>query len=318
MWYKHYNWNSNPFSVKHNTNLVGFEKQKQKAIDYLVSGDIFVITGEAGAGKTSLLKWLQKNLKSHRVLYLSAENTNEFFSLEKYTRSIFGRKNTVLLLDEAHLSDENLITELKNIWDNKKIKSAVIAQPKIDLANYSQSMRSRIGNRIITLKKMDTETAKELIDLRTQGNHPFTTEMIEEITKASKRNPRTILENCEAVCMTLRGKTPTMKDVKDLLEEKRREGLMHLELLDEPTLPDNLAPVDKANLKGFSPMQQKMIKVLYEGNRTAKQLASILGTTEGSVGKQLSNLIEQNVASVENNRRPKMYGLQGSFKSKIL
>ncbi len=318
MWYNRYSWSRNPFSAKYSTQLVGFEKQKQLLSDYISSGDLCILTGEAGTGKTSLLKWLQNNLKGHRILYLSAEGIEESFDLRKYTRSFLRQKKTVLLLDEAQFCDEGIRAQLKTLWDQGKIKSAVITQPNADLATYSESIQSRIGNRVIKLKKMQPEIAKELISLRTDGNSPFTEDMIEEITVASNYNPRKILENCEAVCIAHKGKEITMQGVKEVIEQKRKEALMNLELLEEPTLPDNLSPMDKINLKGFSPMQQSLIKLLYEGNRTAKQLAKVLNTTEGSVGKQLSNLIEQNAVGVINHRRPKLYGLQGHFKSNLL
>jgi len=109
-----------------------------------------------------------------------------------------------------------------------------------------------------------------------------------------------------------------MQAMKEVLERKKKESLLTVELLDEPFLPDNLSPTDKINVKGFSPMQQRLIKLLFEGNRTARQLSKIMNTSEGSVGKQLSNLIEQNAVSIVNQRRPKTYGLQTEFKSKLL
>ncbi|MFH0752599.1 MAG: AAA family ATPase [archaeon] len=318
MWYRSYNWSKNPFNAKFNTLLVGFDKQKQLLADYISSGDLCILTGEAGTGKTSLLKWLQKTVKSHNIKYLSAEGLDEYFNLKKFTRSLIRQKKTVLLLDEAQFCDETLRIQLKTLWDGGHIKSAIIAQPNAELANFSPSIQSRIGNRVIKLKKMNPETAKELIELRTGGYNPFTDEMIEEIAKASDKNPRRILENCESICIALKGKEMTLEGLKELLEQKKRETLMNLEVLDEPTMPSGLSPIKKKHLKGFSPMQQKLLNILFESDRTAKQLAKILNSSEGSVGKQLSNLVEQNSVTVINHRRPKLYGLQSNFKSKLL
>ncbi len=318
MWYRSYNWSKNPFNAKFNTKLIGYESQKLLLTDYISSGDICVLTGEAGTGKTSLLKWIQKTAKGHRIKYLSAEGLDEHFNLKKFTRSLISQKKTVLLLDEAQFCDETLRMQLKTLWDGGHIKSAIITQPNAELANFSQSVQSRIGNRVVKLKKMDPTTAKELIDLRTEGQNTFTNEMIEEIAKASNNNPRKILENCESICIALKGKNLTLKAIKEILEQKKRETLMNLEILDEPTVPENLSPINKKNLKEFSPMQQKLINLLFESDRTTRHLAKILNSSEGSVGKQLSNLVEKNVATIINHRRPKLYGLQPSFKSKIL
>ena len=318
MWYEEYKWSQNPFNAKYNTNLVGFDKQKETLKSYMQSGDMCLLTGEAGSGKTSLLKWLQKNVKGHRMLYLSAEGIDEPFDLEKHVRTFIRRKKVVLLLDEAQFCDEKVRMQLKQLWDNGKIKSAIIAQLNADLANYGPSIRSRIGNRVIRLSKMNLETARELIGMRTEGKSPFTDEMIEEIVRESNKNPRKILETCETLCISLAGKEFTMRAVKEIMEQKKKESLLNLELLDEPTLPDNLAPTNRINVKGFSPMQQRLLKLLFEGNRTSRQLSKIMNTSEGSVGKQLSNLIEQNAVHVINHRRPKTYGLLTEFRSRIL
>lgn len=317
MWYKQYNWPENPFNAKFNTHLIGFDKEKQLLADYIISGDICLLTGEAGTGKTSLLKWLQSNVKGHKIKYLSAEGLDEFFDLKKFTKSILKKKKVVLLLDEAQFCDERLRTQIKLLWDSGVIKSSIIAQPNAELENFTPSIRSRIGNRVIRLTKMDGQTAKDLIDLRTGGKHPFTRDIIEEITSSSNRNPRKILENCESLCISLKDKKMTLQAVREVLDQKKREGLMNLQTLNAPTLPDNLAPIKSQNLKGFSPMQQQLINILFEGDRTAKQLAKILSSSEGSVGKQVSTLIEQNVINVVNHRRPKLYGLHSSFKEKV-
>jgi len=33
MWYKAYQWEDNPFSIKPNTNLIGLEKEKEQVIE---------------------------------------------------------------------------------------------------------------------------------------------------------------------------------------------------------------------------------------------------------------------------------------------
>ena len=76
-------------------------------------------------------------------------------------------------------------------------------------------------------------------------------------------------------------------------------------------------PINDKKLEGYSPMQKRMVILLLEGNRTAKQLAEILNTTEGSIGKQLSSLAEKQVVFIVNNRRPKVYGLTEDFKGSL-
>ena len=313
MWYQAYGWKKNPFLVKFSTDLVGLTKEKKLLLDYVNSGDICIVTGNSGVGKTSLLKWVERNISKYKVLYLNAEGVSEYFNLAKFVGRPLLRKR-VLLLDEAHYTDENFKKELKLLWDSNVLKSVVIAQPNEGLQDYSESFKNRVGKRVMQMKGMDVEQAKDLIHLRTQGKHPLSDEILSLIVEEAKNNPRKILENCELVCIELQGMDFTYQNVKKALDQKKAEDISNLVVLEEPTLPDTLSPVDEVRLKGYSPMQKRLILLLMEGNRTAKQLASILNSSEGSVGKQLSLLIEQKVAVVANHRRPKVYGLTSDFK----
>ena len=62
-------------------------------------------------------------------------------------------------------------------------------------------LKSRIGNRIIKIKRLKKEDGYELIRLRCGGKNPFDEYAIDEILRRSNGNPRTILENCERVCI---------------------------------------------------------------------------------------------------------------------
>ena len=90
-----------------------------------------------------------------------------------------------------------------------------------------------------------------------------------------------------------------------------------LEQPKEVDLPSNLMPVNPETLKGFAPMQKRIINILFEKNRTIQQLAEILNSSEGSVGKQISMLSEMGVIFTVNPRRPKVYGLSDKFKNEI-
>ncbi len=316
MWYKQYGWDSNPFLVKYSVDLVGLEKEKKLLQDYVNSGDICIITGASGVGKTSLLKWLEHSLRKYKMIYLNAEGVSEYFNLTKFVKKGFFRKR-VLLVDEAHYCDENFRKELKLLWDSNALKSVVIAQPVDGLQDYSESFRNRVGKRSLSLRGMGFEETKQLLDRRTSGKHPFSAEILTQIVDEAKNNPRTILENCELACIELQGQEFSYQNVKRVLDGKKADELANLIVLEEPKLPDHLVPADEAKLQGYSPMQKRLILLLLEGNRTAKQLSSILSTTEGSVGKQLSILNDMKVIAIVNHRRPKVYGLTSEFKSSL-
>ncbi|MBU2637777.1 MAG: hypothetical protein KJ955_02290 [Nanoarchaeota archaeon] len=313
MWYKKYGWKNNPFSVKWSTELVGFEKERELLFNYVSAGDMCIVVGEPGAGKTSLLRWLKRQMGLlQKGIYLNAESMSEEFNLKKHVGKPFIRKK-ILMLDEAHHCDEPFVKDMKALWDGNVLRSVAIAQIG-NRMDYPDSFTNRVGGRIIRLAGMGEEEASQLIEMRTLGKNPFPENVVSLIVNDARNNPRKILENCEQLCINLEPGKITIDSAKSVLARKKANQLLDLQRPDDIKLPDNLMPIDDKKLSGFSPMQKRMVLLLLEGNRTAKQLAEILNTTEGSIGKQLSSLAEKQVTYIVNNRRPKLYGLTSEFK----
>src|SRR3989344_7424818 len=308
MWYNRYGWKKNPFEVKCSKEVIGLDKEKEKLLDYVNSGDACIIIGDSGVGKTSLLKWLEKYLIRYKMNYINAEEMNEYYSLKKHVKKGWIRKS-ILLLDEAHLCDEDLRKEVKLLWDENTIKSVVIAQMPTSLSEYSESLKKRIGSRILKLGKLDFEKAKALIEFRTKSYNPFDDNSLKLLLDEADYNPRKLLEKCELVCMELDKEQLNEANIKSILLKNEAIDLEVLEKPKEVELPSNLMPISPDQLKGFAPMQKKIINILYENNRTINQMAQILNSSEGSVGKQINMLSESGVVYVVNPRRPKVYGL---------
>lgn len=234
MWYKKYGWHENPFSVKPTSEkLVDLDKKREKLLKFVHSGTICFLTGPAGVGKSSALKWIQHNIKGHTPIYLDAEQLGEdLFDLAEYLKqhrtlweTIMGHeypKSVIILLDEAHATEDKLKKTLKLYWDHDYIKSIVITQIP-SLKNFSSSIRNRIGNRIIKLDKMHDKDAHKMIELRTEDNNPFTKEAIESIAKKSSHIPRKILENCEIVCIETGKQKIDVSDIKKVLGKKPKK-----------------------------------------------------------------------------------------------
>lgn len=235
MWFKKYGWKENPFSVKPTAErLVGLDKKRDKLLNFVHSGTICFLTGPAGVGKSSTLKWIQHNINKHTPIYIDAEQLGEdLFDLAEYLRqhrtlweTVMGHeypKSVVVLLDEAHATEDKVKKALKLYWDHDYIKSVVITQIP-SLKNFSSSVRNRIGNRIIKLDKMDKKNIHKMIELRTEENNPFTKEALELIAKKSNHIPRKILENCEAICIATGKEKIDVSDVKKVLGKKSKKG----------------------------------------------------------------------------------------------
>lgn len=318
----------NPFSTKPNTNLVGLEEKKEKLRKHIEGGNICFLNGPAGTGKSSLLKWVQSKVKKHKVIYLNGKELDEYFNLNEHLlkqRSFFERlfrlkpKNAVLLVDEAQDCLKSFINTLQTNWDNNKVESVIITQISSNLSNASYSFMERIGKKIVRLKRLSEEEIIKLINLRTKKKHPFDEEALSLIAEKADYIPRRALEICGLAYNEINKKKITADDIENLLNKVEEELLLSEPVkLEEPERKpkdDALFPLEKVDsAEKLSPMQKKIVKLLLEDRRTTKQLAKILNTSQGSVGKQLSELIKLNVIGIVNERRPKLYGILQSFK----
>lgn len=321
----------NLFSIKPNTKLIGLEDKKTALKKYVEGGNICFLNGPPGVGKSSVLKWVQSNLKGHKVLYLDGKELDEYFDLNKHVsqqrsflQKLFGikPKNVILLVDESQDCLKSFMNILQTNWDDDRIKGAVITQISSDLSHFPQSLKERIGKKIIRLRRLSEEEISELIKLRTNGKHPFNEEAISLIAEKADYIPRRALEICEIAYNNVNKKKITADDIENLLNKAEEELLLSepvkLEKLEGRPKDDSLFPLEKVDsAEKLSPMQKKIIKLLLEDRRTTKQLAKILNTSEGSVGKQISELVKLNVAGVVNERRPKLYGVLQSFKDSL-
>jgi len=308
MWFKEYGWKQNPFSIKSNTKLFGLEEKKKEVINYIQSGDICWLTGITGVGKSSLLKWIEENLKNNKIYYLDAASVQPSFSITKYLtskNSFFNKltgnkfpKNTIILVDESQECNKELIKALKLHWDHKNIKSIVVTQIG-SLNNFNISFQDRIGKRVVKLGNVSKSDACELIKFRAGDKNPFDKASMEYLIEQAECRPRKILELCEIVCTKMAGKKRFINifDTETILKEPFK--------LEPPKMPK----LNKVNKIKLSPMQKKIMDQLSKEDKTAKELSSILDTSEGSVGKQLSKLIKANKIKITKQDRPKKYGL---------
>lgn len=312
MWYEQYNWKENPFSIKASTELIGLEEKKQELVSYIRSGDICFLNGPTGVGKTSLLKWLEHNLPRHKVIYLDAAGIQPGFSITNYLKkqaSLFSKlsgktfpKNTVILVDESQDCDQELLKALKLHWDHNHIKSIVITQINPHLSQFSQSFKDRIGNRIILLEKLTKSQGYDLIKLRTRNHHPFDLSAIEAILEIADGIPRKIIETAEIICMKFSGKKTTLNafDVQSCFQKPIQPKPIEI--------PEKI-PTPAEHKKKLSPMESLVMQQLATSNKTAQMLALLLKTSEGSIGKQLSNLMKKRLIQITKYERPKEYGL---------
>tara|TARA_Y100000310_G_scaffold324465_1_gene386321 strand:+ start:1585 stop:2541 length:957 start_codon:yes stop_codon:yes gene_type:complete len=313
-WYRFYGWKENPFIPKSNPEMVGIPLTKKRILEYISNGDICFLNGPAGSGKTSLLKWAETNLKNHIPIYFSAEEIEDTDLEKKFKRSTWEKlmkKEFVLLLDESQESNETFQKAMKLNWDKNKIKSIVVAQIE-PLKNFPDNFKHRIGNRIIRLNKLSKSSVVDMINYRTYGRNPLSAEAMAEIGRKSNYNPRKVLEYAERACVEMARKEKkviNLFDTKIALEDfKIEEGIKKPDELQPPEPPVPEMPKVEKKSK-LSPLERKIVKRLKESDMTVKELAELLSSSEGSIGKQLSKLTMKSLVSITHEKRPKKYGI---------
>ena len=212
MWYKKYRWKHNPFSIRVNPGIfVGLGNERKKLASFVEGGNIVLIVGGRGVGKTSLLKWLENRLKRHTCFYLNAEEIKDGFNIEEFliANKTFLRKypkRAILLIDESQRIGDWFRVEAQSLWEKGIIKSLVLVHDGLapdgsDIKEFPVNLKNRVGDRIVHLKKLSKEDSYDLIRIRCGKYNPFDELAMDEIIKKSNGNPRKILENCEKVCI---------------------------------------------------------------------------------------------------------------------
>jgi len=230
MWYKKYGWKHNPFSIRVNPSIfVGLGDERKKLASFVEGGNIVLIVGGRGVGKTSLLKWLETRLRKHNCFYMNAEEIKEGFNVDEYLRMnkpLLRKypKRAVLLVDESQRIGDWFRIEAQSLWERGLIKSLVLVHDGLapdgeSFGNFSVNLKNRIGDRIIYLKKLSKEDAYDLIRIRCGRYNPFDELAMDGIIKRSNGNPRKILENCEKVCIESTKEKISKYEVEKILKE---------------------------------------------------------------------------------------------------
>lgn len=296
--------------------------------EHLVGGNACLLTGSLGSGKTSMLRAVKKLLApKHRVVYLNAEKLPENFEIQPFLmkqRNLLERlfrrqpRNLILMLDEGHMTSHEFKDELKVLFDEGIILGLVVAQVKPPYT-FSDSLRHRVGSRIITLPPLADEHVMELVNMRTGGEHPFHAEALKVVSKHASYNPRRILEFCEAVAKE--GAHQELEEIPGVVAD---EVLARLTTLNDalPRLPV-AAPPQRASSReqvdaiDFTAMEKRIVKVLLEASKKPGELAEILSTTKSGINAHITGLVERGVVSLVS-RSPKVYALTDEFLSDMI
>lgn len=241
MWYEELGYDENPFEVnpfKIDFKLVNRKNEAEELLYRIEAGSMMLIEGKDGIGKTSLLKHAIDNFKGKgKVIYIDGDKLSKRLNVEelliKRSGLIRGRllkkkpKRMILLFDNVHQLTEKQSEKIKFYFDQDYLKSVVFTTDNYKNVSFSDSLRDRIGERVIVLNNLKEEDAIQIIKDRFK-EELLREEIIKEIYKNSDKNLKQLLTNCSFVLeyITDNEKKEIKKDeIKKILKEKEYQEI---------------------------------------------------------------------------------------------
>jgi len=234
-WYEKEGFDSNPFETdpfRHNYALEGQDKNKEELLYRILSGDMLLIEGKEGSGKTALLKHAIDNFRGKgKVIYVDGKKVSKRLNIEKLLkRGVFRKtpKGMILLLDNVQNLTKRNCERIKFYYDQDYLKSVVFTTENYASVSFTNSIRDRIGKRIMRVKEIAKNDAVKMVKDRIGGKDTITTEDIAKLLMLSDKNPKKLLQNSEKLYAYIVKNNKEKGDIKRIIstlkqEEKKEE-----------------------------------------------------------------------------------------------
>jgi len=230
-WYEELDFDENPFSVdprENHNNLISMEELIDEIQYRIKSGSMLVIEGDKGTGKTSLLMVAARKFGGRKkVVYIDAEKLDKKLNITKVLQErygILGRifdkkpKDMIVLMDNVHVLSNKNTERLKYYFDQNYIRSIIFTTEKYSKAKFSDSLRDRIGKRVMKIPVLEDYEVYEMIKKRIGESDLFNETVINKVYELSP-NPKDLLTNCEKLsknAVEKKRKRVQMVDIKIL------------------------------------------------------------------------------------------------------
>ena len=106
-------------------------------------------------------------------------------------------KKMILLLDNVNELTKQNNERIKFYFDQNYIQSVIFTCTSYSKVKFSDSIRDRIGKRVIKINPLSPDNAVRLIRERIGDIELFNDKLIKDIYKTSGNNQKKMLENCE-------------------------------------------------------------------------------------------------------------------------
>ena len=230
-WYEKFDFDENPFSTdprEHHDKLVDMEEITEEIFYRINSGSMLVVEGFGGSGKTTMLMVAARKFGGRKkVAYVDSKVLNKKLNITRVLQSRYGLwgrlfnkkpKNMIVLLDNVHELSKLNTERLKYYFDQNYIKSIIFTTEKYSKVKFSDSLKDRIGKRVIKIPKLSDYDASEIIRKRIDDDSSelFNDDIIKKIFKLSKNSPKRLLENCARVAQIAANKDRNRVQMIDL------------------------------------------------------------------------------------------------------
>ena len=194
--------------------LIGRDVEKKEMIYRIASGNMLLIEGAKGVGKTALLKDAIDNFKGHgKVVYIDVGTFGKRLNI---ARLLKGRsKGMILLIDNIQYLSESNNKKIKYFYDQDYIKSVVFTTGDSKAVSFTDAIRSRIGRNVLKLKALSKSNVLKIAQDQLEEDFVISDEVLNELYKESK-NLKRFLINCDLLCNSLDREEKSEAEVEDV------------------------------------------------------------------------------------------------------
>jgi len=221
-WFEKLDFEDNPFNLdplETDFELVGRYKEAEEVLYRIASGNILLIEGKVGTGKTALLKHAIDNFKGKgKVIYVDGNKLNKRLDVS----NLLKKKGMILLMDNVQYLSKKNNEKIKYYYDEDQIKSVVFTTTDYNLVNFTDAIKNRIGKNVIELKDLSQSNALEIVKERLGDKKILPDEVLTQLYKDSG-NIKEFLRNCGLLCSYVieKGKEKAEKeDIKKMPKAK--------------------------------------------------------------------------------------------------
>ncbi|MBI4149300.1 AAA family ATPase [Candidatus Woesearchaeota archaeon] len=239
MWYEELGYDDNPLEAnpfRVNFPLVNRSREAADILYAIDAGNMLVIEGKDGIGKTMLLRHaITKHRGKGKVIYIDGNTVSKRLNIEsllvKRSGLFRGRllkhkpRGMILLFDNVQQLTKKNCEHIKYFYDQDYLKSVIFTLQEYKAAPFTDSLRDRIGERVIRLRPLDDQEAAQVIMQRLPKSW-LAPDLIAGILEESEKSLALALQHTSYLmdyAAANKKEKLTKTEIKKLLRERTRE-----------------------------------------------------------------------------------------------